>query len=80
MFKPSIRMGKTRVLSDFECGMVVGARITGLSISETAVLLGFSLPKVYRKLSEKDRMTSDRQLRINCLGDVRGQRSMGRLV
>ncbi len=34
-------MGKKGDLSDFECGMVVG-RWTGLSISKTADLLGFS--------------------------------------
>ena len=32
-FKLSIRMGKKGELSDFECGMVVGARRAGLSIS-----------------------------------------------
>ena len=31
-FKPSIRMGKKGDLSDFERGMVVGARRAGLSI------------------------------------------------
>ena len=36
-------MGKKGDLSDFERGMVVGARRAGLSISETADLLGFSL-------------------------------------
>ncbi len=35
-------MGKKWDLSDFECGMVVGARGAGLSISKTADLLGFS--------------------------------------
>ncbi len=35
-------MGKKRDLSDFECGMVVGTRRAGLSISKTADLLGFS--------------------------------------
>ena len=35
-------MGKTCDLSDFEHGMIVGARQGGLSISETADLLGFS--------------------------------------
>ncbi len=35
-------MGKKGALSDFERGMVVGARRAGLSISETADLLGFS--------------------------------------
>ena len=40
--EPSIRMGKKGDLSDFEHGMVVGARPAGLSISETVDLLGFS--------------------------------------
>ncbi len=45
-------MGKKVDLSDFERGMVVGARRTGLSISETADLLGFSrttTSRVYRE-------------------------------
>ncbi len=36
-FKPSLRMGKKGDLSDFDCGMVVGARRAGRSISKTAV-------------------------------------------
>jgi len=35
-------MGKNGDLSDFEHGVVVGARRAGLSISETADLLGIS--------------------------------------
>ncbi len=35
-------MGKKGDLSDFERGMVVGARRAGLSISKTDDLLGFS--------------------------------------
>ncbi len=35
-------MGKKEDLSDFERGMVVGVRRAGLSISQTADLLGFS--------------------------------------
>ena len=41
--KLSNRMGKKGVLSDFEHGNVEGARRAGMSISETADLLGFSL-------------------------------------
>ncbi len=39
-------------LSDFECGMVVGTRRAGLSISKTADLLGFSHTTIYMVYSE----------------------------
>ncbi len=61
----SIRMGKKGDLSDFERGMVVGARRAGLSISKTADLLGFScttISRVYRDRSEKEEISSERQL------------------
>jgi len=44
--------------------MVVGARRAGLSVSETAYLLGFShttISRVYREFSEKAKISSERQ-------------------
>ncbi len=77
-------MGKKGYLSDFERGMVVGARGAGLSILKTADLLGFSrttISRVYRELSEKEKISSQWQLcGRKCLVDVRGQRRMDRLA
>ena len=41
-FRPNDRMGKKCDRSDFDSGMIVGARQGDLSISETADPLGFS--------------------------------------
>ncbi len=74
-------MGKKGDLSDFECGMVVGARRAGLSISKTADILGFSrttISRVYWEWSEKEKISSERQLcGRKYLVDVRGQRRIG---
>uniref|UniRef100_A0A9J7ZE42 Tc3 transposase DNA binding domain-containing protein n=1 Tax=Cyprinus carpio carpio TaxID=630221 RepID=A0A9J7ZE42_CYPCA len=72
-------MRKKGDLSDFERGMVVGARRAGLSISKTAELLGFSrttISRVNREWSKKEKISSDeRQLcGQKCLDDVRDDR------
>ncbi len=58
-------MGKKGNLSDFERGMVVGDRRAGLNISKTADLQEFShttISRVYREWSEKEKISSERQL------------------
>ena len=47
-----MRIGEKYDLSDFDHGMIVGARQGDLSISETADHLGFSLTTVSRVCKE----------------------------
>ncbi|KAF7641828.1 hypothetical protein LDENG_00270610 [Lucifuga dentata] len=57
-------MVKKGDLSDFERGMAVGGRWAGLSIAETADLLGFlctTICRVNREGSKKEKIFSERQ-------------------
>ncbi|GAA6231857.1 uncharacterized protein LOC117770271 isoform X1, partial [Lates japonicus] len=77
-------MGKSRDLSEFERGMIVGARRAGSSISETVKRLGFSktaVSRVYREWCEKRKTSSHRG---SCgrkrLVDENGERRMEKVV
>lgn len=77
-------MGKSPDLSEFERGMIVGARRAGCSISETVNLLGFSktaVSRVYREWLEKQKTSSHRG---SCgrkrLVDENGEKRMERVV
>jgi len=48
----NVRMGKKGDLRNFERGMVVGTRGAGLSISQSAQLLGFSHTTISRVYKE----------------------------
>ena len=75
-------MGKKCDLSDFDRGMIVGARQGALSISETAELLGFPRTTLeFAENSVKNRRTSSE---VQFCGQtwlvLRGQRRKARLV
>ena len=82
-FQWSIRMGKKGDLSDFECGLVVGARqfwafqkLVTYWDFHVQPSLGFKGER-----SEKEKISSEQQFSgRKCLVDVRGQRTMDRLV
>ncbi|XP_078031718.1 uncharacterized protein LOC144467299 [Epinephelus lanceolatus] len=77
-------MGKSRDLSEFERGMIVGVRRAGCSISETVNRLGFSktaVSRVYREWCEKQKTSSHRG---SCgrkrLVDDSGEKTMEKVV
>ena len=57
-------MGKNGDLRDFERGMVVGARRAGLSMSESADLLGFTPTTIsgFTENGPKERISSENAL------------------
>ena len=71
-------MGKKCDLSNFDRGIIVGARWAGLSSSVTVDLLGFSHTTVSR---EKQKTSSEQQFRRQkCVVNGRGQKRMARLA
>jgi len=80
----NVRTGNKGDLSNFERGMVVGARRAGLSISQSAQLLGFlftTISRVYQEWCEKGKTSSMQQsCGRKCLVDARGQRRMGQMI
>ena len=84
MFTTTIRMGKQCDVSDFNLGMIVGARRAGLSVSVTADLLGFScttVSRVCREWCEKQKTSSKQQFcRQKHVVNDSGQRRRARLV
>ena len=75
-------MGKTKYLSAFERGMVVGARCTGLSVSRTATLVGFlpsTVSRVDQEWSSTQRTSSLLDTTVGNIGVNMGQRPYGML-
>ena len=79
-FRPNVKMGKKLDPSDYDRGIIVGARQGGLNISETADLLGFhtqqSLQFAENGTKNKKHPVSSSSVGINVLlmKEVRGER------
>ncbi|XP_039876012.1 uncharacterized protein LOC120726477 [Simochromis diagramma] len=77
-------MGKSRDLSEFQRGMIVGARNAGCSISQTANLLGCSrtaVSRVHREWCQKQKTSSDRGASgRKRLVDENGEKRLERIV
>ncbi len=74
MFTLNIRLG---MICDFDCGMIVGARQAGLSVSETADLLGFSqttVSRVYSKIKKHPASSGSADGNALLMREVRGER------
>lgn len=63
----TVKMGKTKDLTEFERGMVVGARRLGFSISKTANVLDFShatVSRVFRVAVESKKLQAVRTIMV----------------
>ena len=83
LFRPNVRMGKKCDLSNFDRGIIAGARQGGSSISETAKFLGFSRTTVFGVYSEcckKQRTFSELQFcGWKCIVNETGQKNTQRI-
>ncbi|XP_047461875.1 uncharacterized protein LOC125020531 [Mugil cephalus] len=83
-FSGEENMGKSRDLSEFERGMIVGARSAGCSISQTVNMLGFSktaVSRVFREWCEKQKTSSRRELSgRKRLVDEAGEKMLERIM